>query len=253
MKKEKKLTWFSLVKWTFSDRNDETYNSEGKSRFYDRIARDFFHRDRLAQFISDTIISLFSKQNPYICERAAGSGIITESLYGNGLDNIRSSDLSESQLLVLQEKLPKIKVAVENFNELMPNVGDDSFDVIFQVGATRFMTKQGQINYIEEAARTLKKNAYLLWPVMWAEIPLAWARVGWNSPRTFSFRIARLLEKNGLEIIKAPILFHGRMFLLTTTFLIIQNKKQPIKRNIFSSLFHLVSKLDFKYLRALKK
>ncbi len=220
--KEKKISWWALFKWAFVDNNDNSYTSEEKSRFYDRLAKQYFHRDRLAKFISDYTDNIFSNKDIKICERAGGSGIITKILYNNGYKNIRVSDLSESQLIVLKEKLTDIEIVVEDFNQIMSEVKDNSFDLIFQTGATRFMTKEGQITYIKEAARTLKDGGLLYWPVMWVEVPLALLKKGFKSPKTLSISIRKLLKKENLKVIDKSILIHGKLGLLTTTFLIIQ-------------------------------
>jgi len=245
---QKKLSWFALFKWAFNDTINKTYTSEEKSRFYDRIAKDFFHRYRLAEYIVERIIVHFPAQQPYICERAAGSGIITETLHKKGLTRIRASDLSESQLLILKEKLEGLEIAIENFNEPMEGIEDNLFDVVFQVGATRFMSKDGQINYIQEAARTLKQDGILIWPVMWAEVPLTWLRTGLSSPRTLSFRITRLLEKEGFEIVEAPWVIHGRMGLLTSTVLVAKKTGNSIQRGFMGTFVHLFKKRAWKFL-----
>ncbi len=215
----KRLGWLDFIQWAYQDTFGTTYSSEDKSRLYDEMAKQFFHRNRLATYIGNKILEYFPAQQPRIWERAAGSGIITEHLYQRGLTRIRASDLSESQLLVLKEKMEDIEIAIEDFNELVPDVNDRSVDVIFQVGATRFMSQQGQINYIIEAARTLKDGGIVIWPIMWAEVPLAWFRKG-KGPRTLSWNIARLLRQNGFEIVEAPIVWHGRMLLLTSRLMI---------------------------------
>ncbi len=220
------------------DQVDKTYDSDEKSRFYDDLARQYFHRDRLAEFIATKIKSLFPEGNPYICERAAGSGIITETLFKHQLTNIRATDLSPSQLKVLAEKLQGLETAVENLNDPMPEVPENTFDVVFQVGATRFMSKEGQENYINEAARTLKPGGYLLWPVLWVERPMVWFRKGSNNPLTTSWDIAMKMEKQGLEIVEAPWIVHGRMRLLTGTFLI-GKKGKPVQRSKGETITHL--------------
>jgi hypothetical protein len=249
--KTKRLTWGALFKWVFRDTLDESYTSEGRSRFYDLIAREFFHRDRLGQYITDKILSLYQGRQPFICERAAGSGIITERLYAAGLRRIHATDLSESQLLVLKEKMPDITIAVENFNEDMAGIDDGSVDVIFQTGATRFMSPQGQRHYIHEAARTLHEGGHVLWPVMWAEIPLSWGRSGWRGPRMTSWGIARLLEKSGLEIVESPLVIHGRLCLLTTTFIVARKQAIPIRRTWAGTMWQLLKTKGWVYLKAL--
>lgn len=245
---QKKLSWFALFKWAFNDTINKTYTTEEKSRFYDRIAKDFFHRYRLAEYIVQRIIAYFPAQQPYICERAAGSGIVTETLYKKGLTRIRASDLNKSQLLVLKEKMEGIEIAIENFNEPMNGIENDIFDVIFQVGATRFMSKEGQFNYIKEAARTLKQGGILIWPVMWVEIPLTWFRTRLSSPRTLSYRIAHLLEKEGFEIVEAPWVIHGRMGILTSTVLIAQKTGNSNSKGQIGTIRQLFKKRDWKYL-----
>ncbi|MGB1217466.1 MAG: class I SAM-dependent methyltransferase, partial [Saprospiraceae bacterium] len=235
MKSNRRLNWLDLFRWAFSDILGKTYSSEDKSHFYDRMAFDFFHRDRLAKYMVDTIQGLFPTGQAYVAERAAGSGIVTKELYERGYTNIRATDLSESQLKVLEEKLKGIEVKVENLNGEMDGVKDNSVDIIFQVGATRFMTRKGQETYISEAARTLKNGAYVLWPVMWVERPLAWTMHGFRSPKTTSFAIASLLSKHGLNVVSAPKLIHGKMGLLTTTLLVIQKQEKSQQKSWFSA------------------
>lgn len=243
-----RLSWLSFFKWIFNDTVDKTYTSEEKSRFYDQVAKEFFHRDRLASYLTQKITSYFPAQQPYIYERAAGSGIITEKLYEKGFTKIRASDLSESQLLILKEKLEGIEISIEDFNELIPAVKDDSFDVVFQVGATRFMTRSGQLNYIKEAARVLKKDGIIIWPVMWGEIVLNWVRKG-NGPKTISFNIARLLEKEGFEIVESPWVIHGKMGMLSTTLLIAKKTGQNTPKNWLDTIMQLTRKWTWVYLR----
>ncbi len=249
MKNKKRLTWWDLIKWGISDQLGRSYSSEEKSRFYDRLAQDFFHRDRLAAFITKIISDLHTNTTPYICERAAGSGIITEHLYQQGFTKIRTSDLNATQLLVLQEKMPEIKTVVEDFNFPLKDIHAKTFDVILQVGATRFMTKKGQIIYIEEAFRTLHNGGYILWPVIWAEMPMAWLSKGWNPPKTTPWGIKLLLEKNGFEIIENPFLIHGKIGLLTTTFLVAQKNENPKPKNIFTSFLDLSKKIKIRFLK----
>ncbi len=249
MKSNQRLNWLDLFRWAFSDILGKTYSSEERSHFYDRMAFDFFHRDRLAKYIVDTIQGLFPKGNPYITERAAGSGIVTKELYERGYTNIRATDLSESQLKVLAEKLKGIEVKVENLDHEMKGVVDSSIDVIFQVGATRFMSRKGQETYISEAARALKNDGYVLWPVMWVERPLAWTMHGFKSPRTTSYTIASLASKYGLEVVSAPKLIHGRLGLLTTTLLILQKQEKTKQKNWFSAWLDISRQGSWKRLR----
>ncbi|MGK0389986.1 MAG: ubiquinone/menaquinone biosynthesis C-methylase UbiE [Maribacter sp.] len=242
-----RLSWLSFFKWIFNDTVNKTYTSEEKSRFYDQVAKDFFHRDRLAGYLTQKITSYFPAQQPYICERAAGSGIITERLYKKGFTKIRASDLSESQLLVLKEKLKEIEISIENFNELIPSVSDNSFDVVFQVGATRFMTRPGQLNYIKEAARTLKEGGIIIWPVMWGEIVLNWVRAG-KGPKTSSFNIAKLLQKEGFEIVESPWVIHGKMGMLSTTLLIAKKIEKTAPQSSLNTIMQLVRKWTWDYL-----
>lgn len=244
----KRLSWFDLFKWAFNDTINKTYTTEEKSRFYDQIAIDFFHRHQLANYITNRILYHFPNQQPYICERAAGSGIVTAALYKKGLTKIRASDLSNFQLKILEEKLAGIETAIENFNDLIPEVGDDSVDVVFQVGATRFMTKQGQKNYIHEAARILKEGGILIWPVLWVEIPMNWVKKG-KRPKTLSLSISRMLEKAGFEIIEAPWVFHGKLLFLTSTVIIAKKRKQPIQHSVINTLGQLRKKRKWIYLR----
>ncbi len=249
MKSNRRLNWLDLFRWAFSDILGKTYSSEDRSHFYDRMAFDFFHRDRLARYMVDTIQELFPDGNPYIAERAAGSGIVTRELYERGYTNIRATDLSESQLKVLEEKLEGIEVRVENLDHEMEGVADDSVDVIFQVGATRFMSRKGQVTYISEAARTLKNGGYVLWPVMWVERPLAWMMHGFKSPRTTSYAIASLASRHNLELVSSPKLIHGKMGLLTTTLLVLQKQEKTKQRNRFSAWLDISRKGNWKRLR----
>ena len=175
------------------------------------------------------------------------ANIITEKLYDKGFTKIRASDLSESQLLVLEEKLKGIEISIENFNDLIPSVPDNSFDVVFQVGATRFMTRAGQLNYIKEAARTLKEDGIIIWPVMWGEIILNWVRAG-KGPKTISFNIARLLEKEGFEIVESPWVIHGKMGMLSTTLLIAKKTSQSNPKNWLNTMMQLTRKWAWVYL-----
>lgn len=219
-----------LAKWIYMDATDQNYNSEEKSQEYDELAHKMFHRHRLGQFI----VELLQKYHPHdpadklhICERAAGGGIITHLLYENGYTNIRATDLNATQLEVLKQKLPNIHTAVENINDPIEGIENDSFDVMLQVGATRFITAEGQRTYVKEAYRTLKEGALLIWPVFVAEEVLSKVRHGLGKHKSSSYGIAWLLEETGFEIAEAPLVVHGRYGSLSGIVLVAKKLATP--------------------------
>lgn len=220
-----------LAKWIYMDVTDQNYNSEEKSQEYDELAHKMFHRHRLGQFIVKLLQKYYPLDAPNqlnICERAAGGGIITKILYESGYSNIRATDLNATQLELLQQKLPHIHTVVENINASIKGVERDTFDVIFQVGATRFITPEGQKMYVKEAYRTLKEGALLIWPVFVAEEFLSKIRHGLGQHKSSSYGIAWLLEETGFEIVEAPLVVHGRYGSLSGIVLVAKKLATPL-------------------------
>ncbi len=230
-KKKRRFTWFSLAKWAVTDGKGINYDTEERSEVYDQIAIDYFHRDRLAKFLVDKTGEWFpGKKDIRICERAAGGGIVTNTFYDAGYQNIRVSDISKTQLDVLSEKLPNIKTIEEDINTKMPDVGDDEFDLMLEVGATRYMTRSGQQVFIKEAKRALAEGGLLLWPVMLVEMPLTWVKKGMSGPVTSPWGIKKLLENEGFFIKEMPFLWHGKMGIIATYLLVAENGREGESR-----------------------
>ena len=82
---------------------------------------------------------------------------------------------------------------------------------------------------------------------MWGEIVLNWARAG-KGPKMSSFNIARLLEKEGFEIVESPWVIHGKMGMLSTTLLIAKKVEQTASRSPLNTMMQLTRKWTWDYL-----
>lgn len=197
-----------FIAWALKTRFGQKYDSSLGAVAYDKMARYHFAREKVAKDITLAFLENIPEhpKDALICERAAGTGIITEALIAAGY-NVRASDLSKEQLELLSKRLPNVKTVFEDFNEPMQCVEDESVDGIVEVAADRYMTPEGQANYVREAYKKLKKDGILLWPVFLGEF-VKKLRNGfkWKAGEK---QISELLESNGFEILSNKRYVHG--------------------------------------------
>lgn len=194
--------------WALKTKFGLTYDTSEGAKAYDKFARYYFGRERMANDIALTFLENMST-NPndaLICERAAGTGIITEVLINAGY-KVRASDLSKEQLNMIAQRFPNIETILEDFNGPMQGVKDESVDGIVEVAAGRYMTIDGQKNYVKEAHRTLKKDGVLLWSIFPGEF-IYKLKYGFKW-RAGEKQITELLENYGFEIVSNKRYFYG--------------------------------------------
>lgn len=196
------LTWAWRSRWA------QKYSSVKDAEMYDLVARYYFGREKLARMVVSEFINNL-ENNPsqnLICDRAAGTGIITEALMNAGFD-VRASDLSFEQLQILSRKFKNILAVVEDLNGIMENVADETADGLTEVAADRFMTANGQEIFVQEAARVLRKGGILVWPLIFGEFG-GKLKHGWKWRWSSKTRI-KLLQRNGFEIVSNEFKIKG--------------------------------------------
>jgi len=188
------------ISWLWRSKLVQRYQSERDAEMYDLVARYYFGRQELAKQISLEFLKRIEvvPTEAMICDRAAGTGIITEALLDVGY-NVCASDLSQTQLKTLAEKFSVATTKIEDLNGQMIGVEDNSIDGIVEVGADRFMTPMGQELFVQEAARTLKVGGILIWPTFPSEYHAKFTQ-GWRW-RASSLAKIKLLKKNGFIIL----------------------------------------------------
>ena len=221
---------------------NKLYATPESSEAYDFIAKKYFDREKLGHDIAQTfnlyLPGHLKIEDAIICDRAAGTGIISRALSDYGFQ-VRASDLNVTQLEQIRQTAPSITTVREDFNELMTGVEDESVHGVVQVGATRYMTVNGQVNYVREAQRVLVENGLLIWPVFRREIPEAKLKHGWSHKSGFQ-EIVKLLETNGFEILSADYVVHGFMY-STPCSLVVARKNSDFEHN--QSLQHTLALL----------
>ncbi len=196
-----------VVTWLWRSRWVQRYNSQRDAKMYDLVARYYFGRQKLALQISSVFLKYIkSPSQSIICDRAAGTGIITEALINAGF-KVRASDISKDQLLELSARFKDVEIAEDDLNGLMVGVGDGVFDGLVAVAADRFMTTNGQEIFVQEARRVLKDRGILVWPLILGEY-VGKIKHGLNWQNSLSARI-KLLEKNGFKILSKEFKFNG--------------------------------------------
>lgn len=198
-----------LLGWLWRSRWASRYNSEKDSRIYDFVARHYFGRDKLAQQIALEFLKYIDLKrfSATICDRAAGTGIITKGLVEAGF-KVRSSDLNLSQLEELSKKIKDVTVVEEDLNDNVVGVDDSTVDGVVAVAADRFMTVKGQRIFVKEAKRVLKTNGILIWPTFFGEYVVGKFKYGrqWRgSPK----EKIKLLEENGFKILSNKLKVNG--------------------------------------------
>lgn len=197
------LTWLWRSRWV------SKYTSEKDSRMYDLVACHYFGREKLAKQIASKFLKYIDLDPSLatICDRAAGTGIITKALVEAGF-KVRASDLSRSQLGELSKKFKDVIVVEENLNDNIIGVGDSTVDGLVAVAADRFMTVEGQKIFVREAKRVLKTDGILIWPTFFGEYIIGKIKYGrqWQgSPK----EKIKLLEENGFKILSNKLKVNG--------------------------------------------
>ncbi|NOQ68072.1 methyltransferase domain-containing protein, partial [Patescibacteria group bacterium] len=181
--------------WLLRDASGKTYSSPEEAEEYNKIAVKYFEREKLAEYIAKTFQELIPCGGTVI-DSAAGTGIITKALAIKGF-NVVALDISPHQLDFLKSSISGITTTVSDINSHI-NCEDESVNGITQVGASRFMTVEGQELFVKEAARTLKEDGIFIYPVFFGEIPSSKRRHGLKQ-KSFSFEISKFIEKCGFE------------------------------------------------------
>jgi 2-polyprenyl-3-methyl-5-hydroxy-6-metoxy-1,4-benzoquinol methylase len=222
----KKPKFRDTISWAIRTRFADTYNTVQDAKAYDEIARYYFGREKLAHEIGLNFLQNISlnPEEAVICDRAAGTGIITEALVEAGF-KVRASDLSEYQLQELSKKFPSVELKLEDINGIMKDVATESVDGVVQVAAARFMTPFGQETFVREAQRVLKKGGIIIWPVFPTEMS-AKLRQGLDWKGT-SKDISKLLQENGFGIIGDDVVIHGVFGTFSCTLLMGKKKSYP--------------------------
>lgn len=189
----------------------EFYDSHEYAESYEEHAQAVFERHQVGTAVAHAFNRYLPAELPLketiICERAAGTGIITEELAKFGYQ-VRASDLNMAPLKILENKqLANVTIhGNDDLNKPMNDVKNGSVHGVVEVGATRFMTPGGQKTFIKEAQRVLIEGGILIWPIFFGErMPQDKAR----RPTSETVPIAHLLEKSGFEVLEANFIWDG--------------------------------------------
>lgn len=194
--------------WALKTKFGLTYDTSEGAKAYDKFARYYFGREKMANDIALAFLENIPAHpnDALICERAAGTGIITEALVNAGY-KVRASDLSKEQLKLIAQRFSNVETILEDINGQMQGVKDESADGIIEVAADRYMTIDGQEKYVKEAHRTLKKDGVLLWPIFPCEF-IYKLKNGFKW-RAGEKQITELLENYGFDRVSNRRYFHG--------------------------------------------
>jgi len=184
------------------------YSSALAAANYDRLARKFFGREKLAKQISDEFLKYLNinHEPAFVVECAAGSGIITERLQSAGF-KVLALDLNLEPLKIINDKFPNVKIEQNNINNSLP-VALNNVDGMLAVAADRYMTILGQKNFVTEANRVLKSNGILIWPTFLGDSVLGRIKYG-NKWRFGSKEKIKLLKENQFEILSNRLKING--------------------------------------------
>lgn len=171
---------------------------------YDHFVNKYLGRDKLVKDLADQIQKLVAIEKgtaPKILDEAAGTGALTLELAKRGYD-ISATDISSDMLTRLQEKTVvngvTIATALADLNGELP-YPDNNFDVVTTASSNRYITDLNV--FLDEAHRVLRENGFLVWTVLPADI-IPWKRhAGFKQP-TFSFSLAKEMEKHGFKNVK---------------------------------------------------
>lgn len=204
-----KPTLLQILSWLWRSKFAQRYTSESDAEMYDRVARYYFGREALANKIAHIFLKHVTVEptRARIYDRAAGTGIITGALLAAGF-RVCASDKSASQRHVLTSKYKDVQMIEEDINDPLVGVKDESFDGMVQVAADRFLTPQGQELFATEAARVLKIDGVLVWPVFLGESITGKYIHGSLWRATVSAK-CHLLKKYGFSIVDTQLSFDG--------------------------------------------
>ena len=216
-----------VLSWNSRDSSGKAYNSLKESVEYNENALEYFKRPKLADYIAKIYQGLIP-YNSIVIDSAAGTGMITKALVSKGF-NVISFDISSYQLDFLKKSISEATTILHDINSPI-SCKDESVSGVIQVGANRFMTPEGQELFIKEALRVLKENGVFIYPVFFGEIFSSKRIQGFNH-KSFTFKISKLIEKCGFEVLETPTLIHGKFWVATCTLIIAQKKVNPKQRS----------------------